>query len=798
MLKIAFRTILKTKSLTFVQIFGFSIAIATATILFLTAMFELSFDNFHKDIDRIGLVYMETNTANGTNYNTSVAAPLAPLMKKELPEVAEVSRLYNGNILLRVADKEVRSNNKYVDQPFLSMFDFELLYGNKTALDHLDGLVIDENTATALFGNTDVLGKSLEFNQTGTWENTVVTAVVKSVPANSSIQFNSLARFEKSPQYQERMNEWGHKDHSLLVKVKSSKLDEQHFVDASRGFAQAHYSDEISKLKRDGAKPDAHGAYINIHLLPLSDLHLTDVAYGSVETSTFPWILLLISGLILFIAGSNFVNLSLANSLSRIKEIGTRKTIGGTTFQLFKQLWVESFIICVIGLVLGILLAALILPEYNATLGYHFKITQLFDPLNVAVFLAAFLVLTLITGGYPALRMARANIIQSLKGTGKIKSTTMQNSLTVLQFSIAIILCIATIVISFQLHYLANKPLGFNKSEVISIPIGRGIEGQQALERMRVELAAQPWAKSVSGSDINLGQGRDNSTSTSRFGFDHEGKEIVTNFLRIDYDYLKTLGIKLIAGRDFDKSFGTDTNAVLINKEMALAVGGEDAILGKPLGMDGSPTVIGIVDNFNFQDLKQQVGPLTMSVNPNIFPLQYIFVRVETNDLAKTLEDVEFIWKKVNPRANIAASYLDENTQNLYKNDRRFGKIVITGASVAIVISCLGLFALTVLLINGKIKEIGIRKVLGSSISNIILLLSKNFIKLISIAFLIAAPIAWIAMNKWLQSFAFRIEIKWWMPALAGLIALTFAMITIAWQTYRAARVNPVDSLRDE
>lgn len=798
MLKIAFRTILKTKSLTFVQIFGFSIAIATATILFLTAMFELSFDKFHKDIDRIGVVYIETNTANGTNYNTSVAAPLAPLMKKELPDVEEVSRLLNGNILLRNGEKELRSNNKYVDQSFFSMFDFELIAGNKTALDNLDGLVIDENTATALFGTTDVVGKTVEFNQTGTWENNVVTAVTKSVPANSSIQFSSLTRFEKSPQYQERMNEWTHKDHTLLVKVKSSKLDDRKFADATRSFAQVHYNDEITKLKRDGAKPDVHGAYINIHLLPLSDLHLTSVEYGSIEKTPFPWILLLISGLILFIAGSNFVNLSLANSLSRIKEIGTRKTIGGTTFQLFKQLWLESFIICVIGLILGILLATLLLPEYNATLGYHFKIAQLFDPVNIAVFLAAFLILTLITGGYPALRMARANIIQSLKGTGKIKSTPMQNSLTVLQFAIAIILCIATIVISFQLHYLTNRPLGFNKSEVVSIPIGNSIDGQQALERMRIELAAHPWAKSVSGSDINLGRGRDNSTSTSRFGFDHEGKEIITNFLRIDYDYLKTLDIKLIAGRDFNKSFGTDTNAVLINKEMALAVGGEDAILGKPLGMDGSPTVIGIVDNFNFQDLKQQVGPLTMSVNPNIFPVQYIFVRVETNDLAKTLEDVESIWKKVNPRSNIDASYLDENTQNLYKNDRRFGKIVITGASVAIVISCLGLFALTVLLINGKIKEIGIRKVLGSSISNIILLLSKNFIKLISIAFLIAAPIAWIAMNKWLQSFAFRIEIEWWMPALAGLIALAFAMLTIAWQTYKAARVNPVDSLRDE
>ncbi|MVZ66674.1 FtsX-like permease family protein [Sphingobacterium sp. DK4209] len=798
MLKIAFRTILKTKSLSFIQVFGFAIAITTSTILFLTAMFELSFDRFHKDTERIGMVYMESNSQGGVEYNPSVAAPLAPLMKKELPDVENVTRVYQNHVLLRNDNKEVRSINRSVDQSFFNIFDFKLIQGNKKGLDMLDGVILDENTAMSLYGSTNIIGRPIELNQSGEWENRVISAVIENAPSNSNIHYNSLSRVENLPNFQARSMDWGHKDHFVFVKVKSPKLNVQQFTIAAQSFLDTHYKDEIGKLKRDGAMLDKNGKYLSIHLLPLRDLHLSDLRTGSNSTANFPWILLLIAGLIMFIAGSNFVNLSLANSLTRIKEIGTRKTIGGTTFQLFKQLWIESFLICLIGLILGLLLTAIILPEYNATLGYNFSITQLFKPLNIIIFLSSFLLLTVITGGYPAMRISSANIIESLKGTGKLKSTHMQNSLTVLQFAIAIILCIATIVISSQLHYLANRPLGFNKNEVISIPIGSGVDSRQLLARMRVELSAYPWVKSITGTDINLGQGRDGSTSTSRFGFDHEGKEVITNFLNIDYDYLKTLDIKLLAGRDFDRSFGTDSNAVLINKEMAALVGGEKAILGKQLQMDGSPTVIGIVDNFNFDDLKQKVGPLTMSINPSGFPLQYLFVRVETDNLSQTLQNVEKTWKTINPKASFAASYLDENTQNQYKNERRFAKIVIAGASVAIIISCLGLFALTILLINGKIKEIGIRRVLGSSIGNIILLLSKNFIKLISIAFLIGAPISWFIMNNWLQSFAFRIEIQWWMLVLAGSTALGFAMITIAWQTFKAARTNPVDSLRDE
>lgn len=533
-------------------------------------------------------------------------------------------------------------------------------------------------------------------------------------------------------------------------------------------------------------------------MLPLDRYHLNNLGLGNGGSPLFPWILLLIAGLILFIACSNFINLSLANSLARNEEIGTRKTLGGSTWQLVSQLWTESFLLCLIALAIGLGFAWVILKEYNAHMNYQLTILQLFTSTNLSIFLSVFCVVTLIAGGYPAWRIARINIIQTLKGTAGIKSGLMRNGLSILQFSIAIVLIVATIVVSSQLNFLSNRPLGFNKSEVISIPIGNGIDAERALSQMRIELAAQSWVSGVSASDINIGRGRDGNVVTSRFGFDYEGRQIYTNFMRVDYDYLKTLGIKLIAGRDFDRAFSTDTAAVLINKQMAEQLGGVANALGKNIEIDGNPQVIGVVDDFNFQDLRNKVNPLTLSMNPNIFSIAYIFVRVNTDNLAATIQQVERSWKKINPKANVSPSYLDENTQNLYRNEQRFSRIVISAALIAIAISCLGLFALALLTINRRIKEIGIRKVLGSSVSSIVLLLSKDFVKLVMLAFVLAAPLSWWIMKGWLQNFAYHIDLQWWMWALAGLATIVTALLTISFKTIQAARANPVDSLRDE
>lgn len=796
--KIAWRNLQKNKVLGGIQILGLAVAIATATLLYLTSMYEFSFNNFYKDKDRIGLVYFQSEPVEGVKRSSSAAAPLAPLLKSELPEIELVSRYGNGNVVLRNGDKQLQSNTKYVDADFLSIFSFPFLHGNEQALNDLNQIVIDETMAQNLFGNLDVVGNSLEVFIQGDWHQKIIGAVVEKVPVNSDLEFQSLLRFEEKPDYTTYKEDWSHVDHTVFVKVVSSKINNQAFRKASQSFVNLYYESESNMLKRDGAIADKNGDYLSMHLLPLSDYHLNNLNLGHAGSPTFPWILLLISGLVLFIACSNFINLSLANSLTRNKEIGTRKTLGGSTSTLIGQLWTESLLICVIALVLGLLLASLGLKQYNVFMNYNLKIVALLTPINLLLFLIMFFFLTLFAGGYPAWRIARQNLVQTLKGATAIKSGLLRNGLTIVQFSIAIVLIVATIVVSSQLNYLNSKSLGYNKSEVVSIPIGVGIDPERALLQMRDQLASQPWVQSVSASDINLGMGRDGSMTNSVFGFEYEGRQIYTNFMRVDYDYLKTLGITLLAGRDFDRSFSTDREAVIINKQMAEQVGGIEKVLNRPLDLDGHPQVIGVIDDFNFQDLRQKVKPLTLSINPQIFTVDYIFVRVQTDNLSKSIQDLESIWKNINPQAKVAPSYLDENTERLYKGEKRMSHIVISAAVITIVISCMGLFALALLAINKRVKEIGIRKVLGSSVSAIVMLLSKDFMKLILISFIIAAPFSWLIMTNWLENFAYHINLKWWMVVLAGLATMLIALFTVSLKAMQAARANPVNSLKDE
>lgn len=796
-MKTAWRNIAKAKGLSGIHVAGLAVAIATATLLYLTAMFDLSYDRFHTDRERIGLVYTASEPEDGIQRSSTMPAPFTPAFKAAFPDVMLISRYANSGLILRHGDKQLESSNKYVDPDFLSIFSFPLVHGNANALDDINNIVIDETTARNLFGTDDIVGKPIEVNIGGQWSTKTVAAVVAPVPDNSSLTFNSLLRFEQKPDYPAQKENWSHQDHTVFVKM-ADPINDIRFTTQARPFMNLYYRDQNNMLKRDGAKADNNGAYVSLHILPLDDYHRNDLDLGQAGSPLFPWILLVIAGLILFIACSNFINLSLANALTRHREMGTRKTLGGTTLQLVVQLWTEALLLCVVALGIGVGMAWLILPEYNAMMNYTLRIQQLFRLADILYFAIAFGLMTLIAGGYPAWRIARTSIIQTLKGNTDIKTGGLRNSLTVLQFTVATVLIISTIVISSQLHYIANRPLGFDKSEVISIPIGTGVDPEAVLQQMRVELEAQPWVQGVSASDINIGRGRDGSISASRFGFEFQGRQIYTNFMRVDYDYLKTLGIKLVAGRDFDRVFTTDTAAVLINQQMAALLGGADNILGKTVAMDGDPRVIGIIDDFNFQDLRRQVGPLMLSINPTIFPVEYIFVRVQTDHLRETLNKVEHIWKRINPKAGIPASYLEENTQNMYKSEQRFAQIVIGGAVVAIAISCLGLFGLALLMINGRIKEIGIRKVLGSSVVNIVVLLARDFFKLTVIACLIATPLAWWMMDNWLRSFAYRVPLAWWMFLGAGVLCIAIAMSTIAWQTWRAARANPVNSLRDE
>ncbi len=799
-LKIAWRNISRQKSFAAIHVLGMGVAIGVAALLFLTAMFELSFDDQHKDRDRIGLLYFQSNPAHGLTYSSTMPTPLAPTLKAEIEGLEGVSRYYNGTLLFRNGDKQINSNTKFVDPDFLSIFDFELDEGSDNALNDLDQIALTKKLATSLFGTSHVVGHSVEVYLNGSWTSKTISAILQDLPKNSSLEFSSLIRYEHKPNYHNSLENWNSNDHRVFVKTTSPIHQKNSFSAKTRQVIAKHFKPKTEELQRDGAIADANGDYITLQALPFANYHLNDLGLGDAGSTTFPWMLIGIAGLMVFIASSNFINLSLANSITRKREVGTRKTLGSTNRQLITQFWTESLLITCVSLIFGLALAWLLLPQYNANMGYSLEIVELFSTINLVLFSGTFLLIALIAGGYPAWQHAQSNVIDALKGasSGNTKHG-LRNTLTVVQFSIATFMIIGTIVISTQLNYLSNRSLGYNKTEVISIPIGSGIDHQQALERMRTDLSKVPFVTHVTGTDINMGRGRDGSISTSKIGFDHEGKGVNTHFLRVDYDYLAALDIELLAGRDFSREYRTDTNAIIINEQMATALGGTDAVLNKQIEIDGSPTVIGVVKDFNFKDLRQKVEPLTMHINPNIgFDVEYIFVRVQTNNLATALKEVEQVWKNVNPKAASQASYLDENTENMYKKDRQFAHIIVGGAVIAIVISCMGLFAIALLSINQRIKEIGIRKVLGSSVADIVLLLSKDFVLLVFLALMIASPLAWWGMQRWLDGFAYRVDISWWIFALAGIIALSIALLTVSGQAIRASLRNPIHSLRND
>lgn len=795
-LRVILRAMLKRGTVSIVHVVGMSVSLATAILLFLTARFELSYDSFHEDAERIGWLYSKSYDENGARYNSSMAAPLAPALKEEIAGIEYISRMASGSILLKNGDRELVSTSRYVDDDFLSIFSFPLISGDKNALNDIGNIAIEENMARNLFGSVDVIGRMVSVNIDGTWEQKVISAVLGETPQNSSIRFSSLLRFELQPNYRTDRDNWTSQNHDVILKLRDRTVENIDFARETRAFTELHYRDEIVGRKNSGGSSEELGDLFSLNLISIKDYHLNSFGISGGPPSFYPWILLAVAGLILITACTNFVSLTLAGSLQRSREIGTRKILGATRKDLAVHLWLETFFLCFLSLIIGLFFAWLALSEYNSMLNYRLELSSLFSPETLIFFIGAFLSVTLLAGGYPAFKIARMSSNESLRGDVTIKSSRLRSGLTVLQFSITILFIISSIVVSSQIEYLATRSLGYNATEVISIPIGKGIDKGQALERMRAELSKETWIKSLSASDANLGLGSDGTLRSSILKFSQEDRDYSTNYMRVDYDFFETLEIRLLAGRDFDRTMHTDTAAVIVNRKMAEQMGGIERILGKKIALNGGSTVIGVVDDFHFQHLRKKVEPLSLSINGNASDIEYIFIKVETDFLPKTMENIWAVWKKVNPNATNPASYLDENANNLYRKDRTFSKIVMIGSGIAIVISCMGLFALALSATARRVKEIGIRKVLGASVWSVIRLISSDFIKLVALAFAISAPMAWILLNSWLQTYAYRVQMEWWMMGIAAVIVFLTTFFTIFWQTYRAATTNPVESLR--
>ncbi len=796
-LRIAWRNLWKQKVFAAVNVTGMSIAICAALLLSLTAYKEWSYDDFQQNRDHIYQLYREDHQTNGTSISKSFSEPMADVLRKEVPGIKHVSRIGGGNIPVRYKDKNIYLDVEMVDADYLRMFSFPLQKGSpEKALDRLDQVVLTRQSATSLFNQDDPVGKTVEVNIGDQWKPFVVSAVADNIPDNSSLSFEALVRFENVEDYAEIRNDWHISSYPVMLEMAPAVSRTALRKDLVQ-VAHKYMADLIRDLKGMGGTPDDEGEFLRIQTIPLKDLHLSPYSvFGAGLNPSYPWMMLLLACLIIGIACVNFINLSIAKSFTRGSEIGLRKALGAMDRQLMLQFWSEAFLLCFVSLLLSLLLAVLLLPYYNATFRHALSFRLFQNGWLILGTAATFFGLTLLAGGYPAWKIARVNIIQVLKGKLNLsRGGGVRNGLIVFQFMVAALLISCTVVIWQQLDFIRATPLGYNTTQVISIPMGSA--PQQSITAMRTRLASEPEVESVSAGTLNLGIGKDGSSGNWTLGFDYKGTHVNTQAMVVDYDYAKTLGLTLLAGRDFSRQYGADTTGVVINEQMAKQLGEKDPLNIVYNANGTNYHVIGVVKDYHFESLRKKIDPLMLSLSASTRK-NYLFVRVNTDHPATTMGRISTIWKETDPLTTSDPSFLDENTDRLYRQEARFSKIFMSGAVLAILISCMGLFAIAVLVMAQRRREIGIRKVLGASVGSIVMLLSKDFLKLVLIAVLAATPISWYLMQRWLNGFALHVEIHWWMFAGVCAVAVVIALATTSLQTVRAALANPVESLKTD
>ncbi|RFM25887.1 ABC transporter permease [Deminuibacter soli] len=799
-LKTAWRNLLRHKTDSLINIVGLCVAFTCALLLFLSVFYEYSYDHFQRNGKDIYQLYFTDHKATGTERGTSMPMPLYRALSQAYPAIKYIARHATGSAYVRYKDKVIDEKLLYTDAAFFSMFSFPLLKGEKnTVLKSPNAIVLREKIAKAIFGEEDAMGKMIELKQGSEWKPFVVSGVGGEFPDNTTVGYDIAIPFENHPEAADRYNSWDNQFFSIFVQL-NNQVSAKAFEQQLPPFVHQHYAESIKSLKRDGGKPDKNGEMMTLNLLPLFNLH-TNTEFNNVGASisaSYLYLLLAIGILIVVIACINFINLSIGRSLTRSREIGLRKTLGANRSQIMLQLWGEAFLLCLIALVLSCLLCWLLLPGYKQLFRMNIEKSLLLQPGTWLYTAAGFLVVTLLAGVYPAWVMGRLRIVNILKGSVSVsRSGRLRNGLIVLQFGIAIFLITCTLVSWKQINYLRTQPLGFNTSQVISIPVNGQISGTAAEQLLRQKLAARPEVLSVSGIYNNLGRGKDNSSMSSRMGFDYNNHTVVSHWYGVSYDFVKTLDLQVTEGRDFSRSLATDSAGVVINEAMAAALNDKD-LIGKFLPLDnGKLQILGIVKNFNFQSLHNKVEPLTLVLNKE-FGVNYILVKVQPANPAGSMELLKSAWKEIAPGSEFLGSFLDENVNAQYRNEERLTRIFVIGAVITIVLSCMGLLAMVILIVSQRVKEIGIRKVLGASVNSLVQLVAKDFIVLVLVAAFIAFPIAWYFMHNWLLDFAYRASISWWIFAVAAALAIVIAYATIGLQAFKAAMRNPVKSLRSE
>jgi ABC-type antimicrobial peptide transport system permease subunit len=800
-IKIAFRNLWKERTFTALNIVGLTAAFGVAFLLFMFTLFELSYDQFHENSGSIYQVYTNAETPQGTESSIANPVPFAKALKEEVPGIKKITRVQTGAPSIIIDDKSFSISATWADPDYFELFSFPVVAGSsKNLLMNKSDAVITEYAANRFFADENPIGKTFILQQDGEQVPVTVTAVVKDFPDNSSTGFDVVFNFTNLPAriYDDNIDRWDAQNHEVYVQLEQGITAAQ-FEKSTADFSALHFANDISNAKRDGAQANASGTYRQIKLLPFTDINFTSISNGMLEVNrSLQYLILCIALLIIFIASINFINMSIGKGTKRLKEIGMRKTLGASKRQLFFQFWGESVLVFTVSVVLAYGIALLLLPSFQNLFQTKATFDVLTDPTIIVAALTVFIIITLLAGGYPALLMSRLETLQALKG--KIQATGknyVRDSLMVVQFSIAIVLISGTLVLWNQLEYLRSKDLGFNKEQVIAIPLKSSKNPEKLMQLLRDELSSKPNVLSITAARDILGLGKDKSKSRSVLGFEYEGREVKTDMISVDYDYPETLDIPLIAGRTHNRAYAADSLSVVINESMAKQFNVENPV-GIMMDLEFAKfTVIGIIKDYNFQDLNNSIEPLTLFMNTDAI-MRYAYVKVSPTDLQGSFDTVKAVWKTIEPDREFLGSYLDENIDRTLQKERYMTTMISSGSVLAIVLSCIGLFAISLLVVAQRKKEIGIRKVVGASVSTITILLTKDFLKLVGIAFLIAAPLAYYFASQWLQNYTYRMDLSVWIFAGAGLIAVLIAIATISVRTIAAAISNPVKSLKTE
>ena len=803
-LKVAVRNLLRYKGFSLINILGLAIGITGCLLIGLFVWDELQYDKFIKDGNNIYRIYLKHTNNAGTTTSANTPPVFATYMDQNYPEIEQTARmlLWDGKMLMEVDEKRAYEEKGVIaDSTFFNIFPLKFVKGSaNTALIGPSSVVITEKTASKYFGSNDPIGRTIRLDK----ENFIVKGVLADLPEHFHLDFNYMIPMSAAGLPAERMQNWGWQQFFTYIKVKEGTDIEK---------LQTKFHVAVKKESESEWRESGSSAFP--YFQALKDIHLYSASFefdnAKRGNATYVKGLTIIALFVLLIACFNFINLATARSFRRAKEIGVRKVIGADRKQLILQFIGETILVAFISIVIAVTATLLILPSLNTFTGKAISFNLFTNPLLVLLLIGAALLIGILSGVYPALVMSGFQPIRVLKGLkpvgNSINSTAiLRQGLVIVQFALSALLIVCTVVVYRQMNYLHQKDLGFNKDQIIYFDVRGSISEKPDV--FKEELKRSGGVVSVTGGyglpgDQLAGDGI--TVPTTEGDKEHSAVQLI-----VDHDYVKTMGLQIVAGRDFSRAMATDVREGFIINETAvqkLGFGTPEKAIGQRLNWgEWEPVdtldpvkrgkVIGVVKDFHVKSLHEKLSTTVLQIYPQV--LEKMAVKVKVADLPNTIAHIKATWNKFSPDYPLDYKFLDENFAAMYSSEDKLSRLLLIFTIMAIFIGCMGLFGLAAFSAEQRIKEIGIRKVLGASVLSITTMLSKTFLKPVLIASLIAFPIAWWAMNNWLQDFEYRVNISWWVFLIAGFAALLVALITVSFQSIKAATTNPVKNLRTE